>query len=272
MPPCQGDSGFVAILPRIEEQTLYDTLATSFPTGGLWPANGAGVWSTTAAWWGPQAARVQDAVKQRPAVFVCPADTSQPLTAANTVVTNPRVPAGAAATASYAMCVGRAPGSAIGMDGIYYQNTDGGGTMTAGMFEVADGRTRDQVVDGLSKTFMLGETIDTHTASGMNTWSFAYSKPNLGRNSPTLRNCLCAANSRVSKMPCGSKTSGTFNPTYITSTTGSTGMYNGFDSLHPGGVVFVYGDAHTQFIDDQIDLDVYKALASCAGREQVDQP
>jgi hypothetical protein len=88
-----------------------------------------------------------------------------------------------------------------------------------------------------------------------------------------LRNCLCAANSRVSRLPCGSKApSGTFNPAYITSTSGSTGMYNGFDSVHTGGVVFVYGDAHTQFIDDQIDLDVYKALASCAGREQIDQP
>lgn len=273
LPPSQGDSGFVAILPRIEEQTLYDTLATSFPTGGLWPANGGGAVATTATWWGPQAARVQDAVKQRPAVFVCPADTSQPLTAVNTVVTNPVVAAGSAATGSYAMCAGRAPGAVTGNDGIYYQNIDGAGTMTAGIFEPAVARTRGEVVDGLSKTFMLGETIDTHTASGMNTWSFAYSKSNLGRNSPTLRNCLCAANSRVSRAPCGSRTaSGTFNPTYITSTTGSTGMYNGFDSLHPGGVVFVYGDAHTQFIDDQIDLDVYKALASCAGREQIAQP
>jgi prepilin-type N-terminal cleavage/methylation domain-containing protein/prepilin-type processing-associated H-X9-DG protein len=44
-------------------------------------------------------------------------------------------------------------------------------------------------------------------------------------------------------------------------------VYNGFNSLHPGGVNFVFADGSIQFIDESINLDVFHALATIKGGE-----
>lgn len=300
-----AESGFVTILPRIEEQPLYDTLKLT-GTYGVWHPNSSQLNATGSACWGPDAAtraRVQDAVKQRPAVFLCPADsTSQPLnTDTSLIVYSPFVRPGAAATASYAMCNGKTPNNffqisdGLNMNGPYSRTNnlgpetrDGHNAGAGGIFDSSGmKRLREDVSDGLSKTFMLGETIDTHTASGLNLWSWAATE---GLNGPplsvgagnslpdnsALRCCLCRPNSRVYKQPCSrwalSSGSWVVNTEYVISTSGSTGKYKGFDSLHPGGAVFVFGDGRHQFIDDQIDLDVYKALSTAMGQEGVDVP
>jgi prepilin-type processing-associated H-X9-DG protein len=38
-----------------------------------------------------------------------------------------------------------------------------------------------------------------------------------------------------------------------------------FASNHPGGANFVYGDAHVEFISENIDLDTYQNLSTIAG-------
>jgi prepilin-type N-terminal cleavage/methylation domain-containing protein len=40
-----------------------------------------------------------------------------------------------------------------------------------------------------------------------------------------------------------------------------------FSSDHPGGVHFVFGDLATRFVPDEIDEDVYRAMATRAGQE-----
>jgi prepilin-type N-terminal cleavage/methylation domain-containing protein/prepilin-type processing-associated H-X9-DG protein len=44
-------------------------------------------------------------------------------------------------------------------------------------------------------------------------------------------------------------------------------IYNGFNSMHPGGVNFVFVDGSVQFVDESIDLDTYHALATIRGEE-----
>jgi prepilin-type N-terminal cleavage/methylation domain-containing protein len=44
---------------------------------------------------------------------------------------------------------------------------------------------------------------------------------------------------------------------------------NGFRSRHPGGVQFIFADASAHFITDSIDLPVYRALGTIAGKEKV---
>ncbi|MCC6492526.1 MAG: DUF1559 domain-containing protein [Pirellulales bacterium] len=41
----------------------------------------------------------------------------------------------------------------------------------------------------------------------------------------------------------------------------------GFNSMHPGGLNFVYADGSVQFIDESIELGVYRALATIRGGE-----
>jgi hypothetical protein len=43
-------------------------------------------------------------------------------------------------------------------------------------------------------------------------------------------------------------------------------------SFHPGGVMFLVADGSVTFIQDMIDLDVYRSLASCNGGENVSIP
>lgn len=43
----------------------------------------------------------------------------------------------------------------------------------------------------------------------------------------------------------------------------------GFTSLHRGGCLFVFADAHVQFISDSIDRSIYSALGTIAGSEVV---
>jgi prepilin-type processing-associated H-X9-DG protein len=42
-----------------------------------------------------------------------------------------------------------------------------------------------------------------------------------------------------------------------------------FQSRHPGGANFSYGDGHITFIPDSIDLTVYQGLSTRAGGEIV---
>lgn len=46
-------------------------------------------------------------------------------------------------------------------------------------------------------------------------------------------------------------------------------IYNGFNSMHPGGVNFVYADGSVQFVVESIDLDVFHASATIKGGETV---
>jgi prepilin-type processing-associated H-X9-DG protein len=38
-----------------------------------------------------------------------------------------------------------------------------------------------------------------------------------------------------------------------------------FASNHPGGANFLYGDAHVEFLSENIDLDTYQNLSTIAG-------
>ena len=42
-----------------------------------------------------------------------------------------------------------------------------------------------------------------------------------------------------------------------------------FGSYHPGGAHFVFGDGHVEFINEDIDLIVYRSLATKAGDEVI---
>lgn len=140
-------SGFVAILPQIEEQVLYDEL--SVDEGGLWNRN-----VDDLGWYYDK--EKYSGIKQRIDILVCPSDTSQAISD----VYHPVL----AATGSYALVQGTlGPGTPPAAS--KYANN--------GMFLYVARRKASRVTDGLSKTLMLGEVVLADTWESSNTWSYA---------------------------------------------------------------------------------------------------
>jgi prepilin-type N-terminal cleavage/methylation domain-containing protein len=111
----------------------------------------------------------------------------------------------------------------------------------------ADGPLRlrlQHIHDGLSTTFLLGEDVPR-----LNRWlSWPYANNAYG---------TCAIPPNV-KQPDGSY----YNPLYWHYTWS-------FRSSHPGGLHFALADGAVRFIRNDIDLSIYRGLATIRGRERV---
>jgi prepilin-type processing-associated H-X9-DG protein len=163
-------------------------------------------------------------LKLRPSVFVCPSDNSRPISDASPT-----------ATGSYALCHG-SRGPSFGIDQVkvkHYNN---------GMFLYRTPLNIGHVKDGTSNTIFVGEVIEAHTADSSNRWLIG------SRHTDSLRS--------------------TDNPLNTPPTKGVTvdlygNKVNGaFASRHNGGAHFAFGDGHVQFIGDNINLALYRALST----------
>jgi prepilin-type N-terminal cleavage/methylation domain-containing protein len=119
---------------------------------------------------------------------------------------------------------------------------------STGMFGRSNGiRKFKQVSDGLSKTFVVGETRPEHClyqgAFGPN---FALAGTQIPLN---LHSAVC----KQTGPDCHTQACG-------------------FKSQHPGGCHFVLGDASVQFIQESIDYQVYNSFGTRAGGESFSLP
>jgi prepilin-type N-terminal cleavage/methylation domain-containing protein/prepilin-type processing-associated H-X9-DG protein len=137
-----GISGFVALLPFIEQQGLYNAIDWTVPP-----------WSASDTNWVNNGQNIQ-LLNARPKFLVCPSDNSQPFRA-NMVAGKQ------AATGSYAMVAGTM-GPPNGSD-VKMKNT--------GMFLYRTGLRRADMTDGTSAQMMIGETIENHTSASSNVWT-----------------------------------------------------------------------------------------------------
>ena len=102
-----------------------------------------------------------------------------------------------------------------------------------------------EVTDGLSKTFLVGETLPEHCCfNGAYVNNFQVTSTNIVLN-------LLVRDNREGEM-------------YTTAC--------GFKSMHPGGANFVMGDASAHFISESIDYRLYNELGSRAHGEPVSIP
>lgn len=111
---------------------------------------------------------------------------------------------------------------------------------THGMFMETYGKKMNDVTDGLSNTFMLGERDSQICRSG--TW--------VGVRNPTINTAkgfyYVTANVRVRlNSP---------DPPIAWNTTARTGCYEGFSSLHMGGANFALGDGSVRFVTNNIEF------------------
>jgi prepilin-type N-terminal cleavage/methylation domain-containing protein len=103
------------------------------------------------------------------------------------------------------------------------------------------------ITDGASNTFMIGE--DLCLATKWTAWPYA--------NSATG---TCAIPPNVKRIDGSDYAPGDWRNN------------ESFRSAHPGGLHFAYADASVHFINSSIDLPVYRAMATIAGREGVTIP
>jgi prepilin-type N-terminal cleavage/methylation domain-containing protein/prepilin-type processing-associated H-X9-DG protein len=222
-----GTSGFVMILPQLEQQQLYDMFDF---TNGRWPYGAT--WLATNA----------SAIAERPDVYVCPSDESEPYSLQPKVDTAYDTYGRPAATGSYAMVSGTI-GAAGGLSqAMKYENT-------GVFFYIETFKARD-VTDGLSKTLFVGEVVEGHTQNSSNIWSRAL------REMDTLRSTSNPLNTFPGE------------PIYMTNY--GLKVNGAFASRHPSGANFGFGDGHAAFLEENIDLSLYRALSTRDGSEVVE--
>lgn len=227
--PCMGPtvqwatSFFVLILPHLEQQPLHDTL---MEPGGAWRFNATRNLDLLSQ------AGIASAVATQLPVLCCPSDSF----AATSILNGTP-----AAVGSYAGSMGsRGPSFpcsdtvvGIGKE-VKAENT--------GIFMYGRKVPAAAIRDGLSQTLFVGEVVEPDTAAGNNVWTVA------GRHLQCLRNTENPLNTRPG------------DPVRVVVNTLSA---NGaFQSRHPGGCQFVFGDGHTSFIEDGIGIAAYRALST----------
>lgn len=227
-------SGFVSILPQLELQNLQDQL--DLDGQAIWRA---GSFGGDSRWRTPEK---EIAIAQRPEVFVCPSDVAEPQYSdpGSRFASYAAVPA----TGSYALCMG-------------HRGPVGYGTTTClakwhntGLFSYYHRIEMRRIEDGTSNTFAAGEVVDGHTPESGNIWTLAE------RYLHSLRSAEAAINTPP----------GIDGVELDASYAGFRPVVNGaFASRHAGGAQFVYADGHVEFIQEEIDYDLYQNLSTKNG-------
>jgi prepilin-type processing-associated H-X9-DG protein len=186
---------------------------------------------------------LKTAVASRPTAYVCPSDGELLYLAVwkHDLIIPARQEVATGSYANVAGALGSSAGGALkyANDGVFFYNRR---------------IKQSEITDGVSHTLFLGETIEGDLAVGSNIWS------NGNRWNSTMRGACNPINWPPGDMPpppCGA----------LTDSTGLNIANGAFQSRHPGGANFAYGDGHVTFLPDSIDLTVYKALATRAGGE-----
>ena len=238
-----GASGFVLLLPFVEEEPLFKTLDI-YDRLSIWPAGdftNGGAWHTAVI-------EREIAMSQRPAVFVCPSDQSEALSQDRAYDSWTHRPA----TGSYAFVGGNRGvaywGQNVELDGApslkprtncFMKHHNSGPHLYLTEVSIS------QVDDGTSKTISIGEVIEADMRNSSNVWS------------KTLR---FGDTFRVTEVPINTP------PGILAQAVGDNDreLNGAFGSYHPGGAIFAFLDGHTIFVPDNIDLDVYKNMSTTA--------
>ncbi|MDZ4657554.1 MAG: DUF1559 domain-containing protein [Bythopirellula sp.] len=234
-----GASGFVLLLPFIEQPALFDRLDI-YENDGIWPAFS---YKTSGVDWQDPAvfpAR-REAMATSVSGYICPSEGSELFIEDGTL----GLPA--PAVGSYAFVAGHR-----GINGgALYSPVNACMTKhhNTGPHLYRTQVALKQVEDGTSNTISVGEVIETskgtiNGASSRNIWT------NVLRYLDCFRTTTVALNT----------------PPWVDTLAIEGDLVNGaFASRHPGGAQFVYLDGHVDFLQDSIDLDLYQNLSTIAG-------
>lgn len=226
----EGSSGFVHLLPFLEEAALF---ALYDPQWGME--------STKHPDYDPTPYQPHIEIKNsRPAVMVCPSDTAERMCEI--------YPPSLGTTGSYAFNAGSSgPPLVINNTESTVQQTNQNQITynNNGMFAFYTQRRIKDCTDGLSSTIMVGEVTDGHKANATNRW-YAGAR---------YLDCFRTTYYPPNTFP------GIPNENTVTAA---------FSSRHGQVCQFLYGDGHVAAISESIDHPrVYQAISTRAGGESV---
>ncbi|MEM9352319.1 MAG: DUF1559 domain-containing protein [Planctomycetota bacterium] len=241
-----GASGFVLLLPFLEQDALFNQLDI-YDNESIWPAGefSSGVWAT------PE--RLQ-AMNTRPQIFVCPSDDSEPFTEVEQYLDRYDPPP---ATGSYAFVAGhRGVNGGFVVDACMVKHKNTGLHLYNSPLGASTIAIRN-VEDGTSNTISMGETIENHTFEGSNIWSYGHRYLDTYRVTDVALNTPPGVDAKqVGSWPAE--------------------VNGAFASRHPGGANFAYGDAHIEFLTEDIDFELYQELSTIKGpplaMDEIDDP
>jgi len=213
-----GASSFVTALPFLEEQALSDSLELG---SGLWMDN-----LNDLRWFLDGSQQKRASILERPAIFVCPSSTSEPV--------SDIYPPTLAATGDFAVCNGTLGPDAEDQNLVKYEND--------GAFVYGRKRSVTEIESGLSKTYFIGEVANADLWESSNVWTYGRA------HSDTLRSTRNPLNTQLGEGVVLSRRHGAFG------------------SEHLNGASFAFGDNHVTFVSDDIDRDVYRSAASIFGQ------
>lgn len=238
-------SGFWMILPYMEDQVLFSQIDTSLPPAQLPQYEPERDRLISTAWF--RLPTSQELLRHSIDSYRCPSDQGDKIYTGETVTGTKLYSLGFAfATSSYAFVAGTNGPVVGGVSALAKQKNNGP------FVYKAQTRLR-KITDGVSKTMFIGEASRGNTAEGRNRWFFA------SRHTDSLRTTENPLNTPLAAL--GVDLNG-----YGYATNGA------FRSDHSGGANFAFGDAHVEFITDQIDFQVYQALSTIAGRPDIVEP
>ncbi len=231
-----GASGFVLLLPFLEQEALFNQLDI-YENESIWPAGdfSTGVWAT------PER---QQAMNNRPEIFVCPSDDSEPFTEVPDYLDRYDPPP---ATGSYAFVGGHR-----GLNGGFSVNACMTKHKNTGLHlynsPVGDSTISiKNVEDGTSNTISIGETIENHTMESSNLWVYGHRYLSSFRVTDVALNTPPGVDGKIANANWPAEINGAFA------------------SRHPGGANFAYGDAHIEFLTEDIDFELYQELSTIKG-------
>ena len=232
-----GASGFVLILPYMEEQQIFDGLAID-ENNGIWPA---GMFS--AKWRTPEREQL---LAKRPESYVCASSNTQPRTEIDSFASWSAQPA----TGTYAFSGGhRGPFFIQPVNACLTKHHNSGAHLYWKTVKLK------KVIDGTSKTISVGEITDGHTINSSNIWSYVLRYADCFRVTDTPLNTPAEING----IPVG---------------TNSAKVNGAFASEHPGGAMFSFLDGHVEFVEENIDIATYQEMSTIAltpaERDEVD--
>lgn len=219
-----GSSGFLTILPYLEQDALFRAMND----GKMKPAKED---STTS---GHDTSAALEGTRQCLPIFVCPSGGGQGnLQETNRSMTPEWTMEAGSGTGCYAFCAGdMAP---VGTCESKIKNT--------GVFMYFYQKSIQEIRDGLSQTFFVGEVAEPDSTDGRNVWWYSC------RNRDCFRTTYNPLNTRPGTGLCEGPYLGQM-------------CNSAFASEHAGGGNFSFGDGHVEFFSEGVDTLVYRSLST----------